>query len=118
MTHQTGESITPPAADGVHFTGYRVLLASDPPAPYDDGGVTNPGWAVNERGLITALMYGGTTSCSYNAPDLGVALPQAAASSYTGSTGHAHRQAISAAVQRIGRLYPVEARNTILDGPS
>lgn len=87
--------------DGVHFTEHGELLAPDPLASYDDCGVTNPGWAINERGLITAVMYGGTASCNYNTHKLGVALPQAAASLYTGAIGHAHRQALSATVQRI-----------------
>lgn len=104
--------------DGVHFAEHGELLAPDPLAAYDDCGVTNPGWAVNEQGHITALMYGGTDSCSYNTHKLGVALPQSAVTLHTGGTGHGHRQAVSATEQRIDtHEMPTVDRIQVTDRP-
>ncbi|WP_129312255.1 hypothetical protein [Streptomyces sp. L2] len=87
--------------DGIHFTDHGQLLAPDPLAGYDDCGVTNPGWAINEKGVITSLMYGGTNSCHYTTHKLGVALPQAAVTLFSGTVAHTHRQAVNASTQRI-----------------
>ncbi|MDX3763985.1 hypothetical protein [Streptomyces sp. AK02-04a] len=89
--------------DGRHFTEHGQLVAPDPLAGYDDCGVTNPGWAINEKGLITAVMYGGTTPCPWGIgkSQLGVALPQAEVTLFSGNIAHTHRQAINATAQRI-----------------
>ncbi|MEU2712179.1 hypothetical protein [Streptomyces sp. NPDC007205] len=89
--------------DGLHFAEHGQLVAPDPLASYDDCGVTNPGWAINEKGLITAVMYGGMATCPWGTSkqQLGVALPQAEVTLFTGNLAHWHRQAISATAQRI-----------------
>ncbi|MEU2718813.1 hypothetical protein [Streptomyces sp. NPDC007205] len=89
--------------DGIHFRQHgRLLVAPDPLASYDDCGVTNAGWAINQKGLITAVMYGGL-ACPWGVgiQQLGVALPQADVILFSGNVAHAHRQAISATAQRI-----------------
>ncbi|MDX3763855.1 hypothetical protein [Streptomyces sp. AK02-04a] len=87
--------------DGLHFVEHGQLVAPDPLTGYDDCGVTNPGWAINEKGLITAVMYGGSAVCPWVAHKLGVALPQAEVTLFSGNVTHVHRQAISATAQRI-----------------
>ncbi|MEU2718816.1 discoidin domain-containing protein [Streptomyces sp. NPDC007205] len=87
--------------DGVHFTDHGELLAPDPLAGYDDCGVTSPGWAIDDRELITSLMYGGSASCGYDTHQLGVAFPQSAVTFFTGDITHLDREAVSATVQRV-----------------
>ncbi|MFD8396678.1 discoidin domain-containing protein [Streptomyces sp. NPDC059680] len=106
--------------DSTHFADHGELLAPDPLAAngYDHCGVTNPGWAIDGRGLITALMYGGTSSCGYNTHKIGVALPQTAATLFTGDVVHMHRQAVNAAVQRIDtNRYTTVDRIMVADKP-
>jgi hypothetical protein len=106
------------STDGVHFTDHGSMLGTSDLQPFDDCGVTNPGWAINEKGLITSLMYGGTASCSYNAHKLGVAVPQSAAILHSGSAGHTHRLALAAGVQRIDtHEYTSVDRIQIIDQP-
>ncbi|MEU2718716.1 discoidin domain-containing protein [Streptomyces sp. NPDC007205] len=106
--------------DGVRFTDAGELLAPDPLAAggYDRCGVNTPGWAINEKGRITALMYAGTANCHFTDHKLGVALPQAAAILFTGGIVHVHRQATNATVQRIDtHRYKRVSRLQVIDRP-
>ncbi|MEU0375038.1 hypothetical protein ABZ070_33600 [Streptomyces sp. NPDC006283] len=106
------------STDGVRFADHGAMLGTHALQPFDDCGVTNPGWAINEKGLITSLMYGGTASCNYNAHKLGVAVPQAAATLYSGSVALVHRLALTATAQHIDtHEYTAVDRIQITDRP-
>lgn len=87
------------SADGRNFTEHGLMLAPDPLNPYDDYGVTNPGWAL-DGSKIVGVMFGGT------APDLshqqiGIAYPQVAVTLKSGEISHVFRQALDPFAQRI-----------------
>ncbi|MDX3763856.1 discoidin domain-containing protein [Streptomyces sp. AK02-04a] len=108
------------STDGLHFTDHGELLAPDPLAAggYDRCGVNTPGWAINEKGRITALMYAGTADCHFNDHKLGVALPQSATILFTGRVAHVHRQAVNATVQRLDtHRYKSVDRIQVIDRP-
>lgn len=86
--------------DGRAFTAGRRLLSENPLDGYDNCGVTNPGWAIDGT-TVTALMFGGTAGCGYDTHKLGVALPQAEITLFSGTAVHSHREAVNATVQRV-----------------
>lgn len=80
--------------DGRSFTERGVLLEPDPLNGYDDMGVTNPGFAVDGKGVLRALVFGGTSTKTVNNHKLGVAYPQIASEAFSGTVMHGHRQAL------------------------
>ncbi|MFD8396727.1 hypothetical protein ACFV2N_48285 [Streptomyces sp. NPDC059680] len=85
--------------DGIHFADHGELQALYPLAGYDDCGVTNSGWA-STKGSDQRLNVrrDGELPLLHK---LGVALPQAEVTLFTGEVAHAERQAVSATAQHI-----------------
>lgn len=85
------------SSDGIAFTNDTVIVSPDPLLAYDNSGVTNAGWAIDNN-TIYGVMFGGTDNNNFMTHKIGLALPQSLIwlRSDGGAAWHGWNQALDA----------------------
>ncbi|HEY0827090.1 MAG TPA: hypothetical protein VGE40_03270 [Bacilli bacterium] len=86
------------STDGTTFTERGLLLEPDVQKTYDSDSVDNPGMVI-DNGVLSAVMFGGSSDGALTNHKIGIAYPQAKVIVKSGSVAHVHRQALSATQQ-------------------